>query len=381
MKKNYPFKSLMIISASFLLLVVASCKKDKVVTKVTPPTVATPTKLGLYEFDYTSPDPSSPQTIRQLDAAISKIGTQTIDDGLAFDTGSGGMVIDAQDIIPASMITSTGFKFANDSTVVNGITITNQTSMIEYGEDDSTFTKVYGNLAYAPVTLGDEASGNVVIKRLPFFLYYKAINAQGDTVEAHAFDLLGVAPEYDIVFPNNVELQSPFSYFTPGMGLTDGFKMASLGTSNFSVDGNYVAGVVTLGLTAADLSSSSGFVISQLRNFTGEGYIPFVESNVTYGSKTVDDAYIIFDTGTTPFNYILDPSATSASTLLANNTSVKVTTTSGFTDSFTTSAAENATYIEGPSSGANISLLGIDFFLNNEYMIDYTDHKLGVKNN
>ena len=248
MIKKYPSKSFLFIIAAFITLTAASCSKNK--GTVNPTVVdATPTKLGMYEAD------SSIYKILYMD--VSKVGTATVDYGLIFDTGSGGMVLDAQGVLPASMITSNGFVFTGDSIVVNGITVTNQKQEIDYGDDDSTETKVLGNLAYAPVTIGDP-SGNIVIKRLPFFLYYKGINSDGSTAEAHDFDLLGVAPEYDITFANNVNITSPFSYFDPGTGLTKGFKVAALGTANFSLEGTFVPGVVTLGLTASDLSSSSG---------------------------------------------------------------------------------------------------------------------------
>ena len=132
---------------------------------------------------------------------VSKVGTQTVNDGLVFDTGSGGMVIDAEGILPKSMITSSGFNVkAGDSIVVDGITITSQASIVEYGADDSTITKAYGNLAYANLTLGDE-NGSVVIKRVPFLLYYKGVDAQGNELPAHYFDVMGVDDEYDVTFP------------------------------------------------------------------------------------------------------------------------------------------------------------------------------------
>ena len=137
-------------------------------SQVTP--VATPTSLGLYETDSS--------IYKLLLIAVSNIGTQPVDYGLIYDTGSGGMVFDASGILPASMITSSGFNFTGDSTVVNGVTITSQTSIVEYGNDAASIDKVYGNLAYAPVTVGDQ-NGKIIIKRLPFFIYYKAVNASG----------------------------------------------------------------------------------------------------------------------------------------------------------------------------------------------------------
>ena len=377
MRKRYPKGSLPFFLVLLVVFAIASCKKDsKTVmptTKTLPvvPPTATPTKIGLYEVDSS--------IYKLLYMNVSQIGNQTVNDALVFDTGSGGMVIDAEGIVPKSMITSTGFKFTGDSVVVNGITIMADTSTVTYGDDDSTITKAHGNLAYANVTLGDD-NGNIVIKRLPFFLYYKGEDAKGNTLASHYFDVIGVDDEYDLTFANHVNLTSPLTFYDPGNGLTRGFKMAALGTSNFSLTGNYVPDVVTLGLTPADLSSS-GFVMNQLYQYPGEGYPPIFPATFTYNNSNVS-TQVLFDTGTEPYSYIEDPKAKVDIAQLPDNTKVSVSLRSGFAYQFTTTATENLTYIENPNTtGAQISILSLEFFLNNEYLLDYTDHKLGLKNN
>ena len=371
MIKRYPPGNFAAIIVSFLLLGLVSCKKDNTNninnTKVIP--VATPTKLGLYEADSGE--------YRELIVAISRIGTSSVDDGLVFDTGSGGMVIDAQGIVPASMISSSGFNFTGDSTVVNGITITKQTATLQYGADSSTLTTVYGNLAYAPVTLGDQGE-NIVVKRMPFCIYYKATDASGTALPAHYFDTFGVNSEY-VPFSGGAYVTSPFSYFDPGNGLTKGFKMAALGLSNFSPDGTYVAGLVTLGLTSSDISSSSGFTMHTVNYYQGDGYVPIFPTAVTYGGKTINTD-LLFDSGTSGYSYIEDSSASSAISLLPQNTPVSLTTNAGFTYAFTTEASQNLTYIENPKlTGGEFSIMSIDFFLTNEYLLDFTSQKLGLK--
>jgi len=376
MRKTNSIKNLLLVSVSFLLFAIASCKKDNNVnnnnknSNITP--TATPTTLGLYEADSS--------IYKLLLIAISKIGTQPVDYGLVFDTGSGGMVMDANGILPASMITSTGFNFTGDSTVVNGVTITNQTSMVEYGDDSASVSKVYGNEAFADVTVGDN-NGNVVIKRLPFLIYYKATDASGTTYPAHEFDTFGVDEEYDVTFANNDFITSPFSSFDPGNGLTRGFKMAQLNAANFSFAGTYVPGAITLGLTSSDLSSSSGFITTDLPFFAGEGYAPINQATITYDSKSFQ-TYLLFDTGTDPYSYIEDPTLSGNLRLLPANTAITADLNFGFNYNYSTAATDNLTYVENPTtSGANISIMGLESFLNIEYMLDFTDHKLGLKNN
>lgn len=378
MRKNYTNKGLLLISLSFLLLAIASCKKEK---PTTPKVVdATPVKIGLYEE-------SDSIIYKILFIPVTTLGTQTLSsnyNALVFDTGSGGMVIDAEGILPASMITSSGFNFTGDSTVYDGITITNQTNTIEYGDDVSTESIVYGNLAYADVTVGDE-TGNVVIKRVPFFLYYKATDSKGNKYPSHEFDVFGVNPQFDIQIDrsNAVAIESPFTYYTPGTGLTKGFKMGALGTGNFSSASEVpiTAGVITLGLTAADLASSSGFTTSTLQYNANDGADPYLPATITYNSKSIS-ANVLFDTGTDPYNYIEDNSAANTITMLPASTPVKVLLTTGFDYSFTTTPTDYLTQVENPGTSQNpITILSLEFFLNNEYMLDYTDHTLGLKNN
>ena len=364
-----------VVLMCFSLAVLLSCSKNnnnKSGTGSTTPLTATPVQIGLYEADSS--------IYQSLYADISQIGTSNTEYDLLFDTGSGGMVLDADGVIPASMITSTGFNITGDSVTVNGITILNQKQTIVYGDDDSSTSKVYGNLAYTNVTIGN-ATGNIVIKRLPFFIYYKAVDARNTTYAPHEFDTFGVSTDYDIGFTNGVNIQSPLSYYIPGTGLTSGFKMAALGNGNFTLEGNYVPGVITVGLTQADILSSSGFITQQLTFQQGSGYPPIVPSNITYNNKTIK-AFSVFDTGTEPYSYIEDGSFVGNTTLLPVNTAITVAATSGFTYAYKVTNSDNLTYVENPNtSGGSVSVIGLSFFQNNSYMLDYTDHKLGLKNN
>jgi len=364
-----------VILAACLLFVYSSCKKDKQATIVKTSTVvtATPTELGLYESDSS--------IYKLLFIAVPKIGTQTVNQYLVFDTGSGGMVIDGHEILPASMVTSSGFNFTGDSTVVDGITITSQTASIEYGADASTAEKVYGNLAYASITIGDHGNA-ITVKRLPFFLYYKGVDDKGNAESVGTFDIFGVNSEYDVTFTNGGYVTSPFSYFDPGTGLAKGFKMAALGTSNFSVAGTYVPGVLTLGLTPSDIGSSSGFTMHNLTAIDNYGYAMVVPCGFTYGSKSVSAAYTIFDTGTEPYSYLEDATAAKNTALLPTGTAVSVTTTDSFNYGYTVTDTENLTYVENAKyTGTDVSIISLEYFLNNEYLLDFTNHRLGLKNN
>ncbi|HTH83391.1 MAG TPA: hypothetical protein VL490_10670, partial [Mucilaginibacter sp.] len=202
MGKKY-FNSFPVITLGLFILLATSCKKDRSAPAPTVPDPVNYAKLGLYE--------QISGTTRRLFVAVSQVGTQsfTTPYGLVFDTGSTGLTIDADGLLPASMITSSGIVFSGDSVNVNGITITSQQTTISYGGVDGQIEE-YGNLAYAPVTIGD-ANGNITTPRIPIFIYYKIMNTTTNTqLPTHSADIFGVGPG---VSYTSRSIASPISYF------------------------------------------------------------------------------------------------------------------------------------------------------------------------
>jgi hypothetical protein len=358
-----------------LIVITGSCSKEKSVVK--PTTTSNPVVLGLYQYGADSG--------RRVFIPITKVGTQTINYFSVFDTGSTGMTIDAHGIVPASMITTSGFQFTGDSVVVNGITITSQQSVMSYGNKTSS-TKEYGNLAYAPITIGDQ-NGNASIKRVPIFLYYKVVDGTtGKTIDVdHALDVFGVGPGTSFV---NSSIASPLTYFSIPSGLTNGFRLAVLQSNSFGSSGTYVAKLLNIGLTSDDLSNA-GFIMHPLSYSSVGGYSPNIPSTITYNGQTVT-GQVLFDTGT-PFISTIENkfAVNNTSTLAVNstgqlpaNTVITITTNMGFKYTYTTTNTTNLTAVENPNKTGDIrTIFGIDFFVKNEYLTDYTNHQIGLKNN
>ena len=363
MKNN--FTGLLCLAVLSLLSV--SCKKS---SNVTPAAPIVPLKtLGLYQY--------GSGNNRRVFIPISKVGTQAVTYYGVFDTGSTGLTLDANGILPASMVTSSGIVFSGDSINVNGITVTSKTSTISYG-DKTNGTKEYGNLAYAPITIGDQ-NGNITTKRIPFFLYYKIVNNQtGVQLAAHAADVFGVATGISYL---NSAIGSPLSYFTLGSGLVNGFRLAVLNSSSFSSAGAYVSGLLSIGLTPTDLGSTTGFIMHPLTYNASVGYLPNIPATITYNGQSVS-GNVLFDTGTPSVSVIEDPKATAGLGNLPASSQVTVTTNRGFTYTYTTTSTVNLTAIQNPNiSGDYRTIFSIDFFTANEYLMDYTNHRIGLKNN
>jgi hypothetical protein len=365
-KTKQPFLKLSIVIFLLPALFLYSCKKDKTVSPAK--TTVTPLTLGLYEY--------AKDTNKRVIIAITKIGTQTVNYGSIFDTGSPGMTIDASGILPAAMITASGIQFTGDSTVVNGITVTSKTATISFGDATGT-TKEYGNLAYANITIGNSL-GSAILKRVPFFLYYKIIDGDGKQLSAHSADVFGVGPGLS---NTRREISSPLRFYSFGTGLTSGFKLATLNTSSFNTTATYVSNLLTIGLTADDLSSG-GFIMHPLTNSSdGSGFSPNIPGTISYSGNTID-AQFLFDTGTPSVTVIENRLATRALGQLPANTEVTLTTNKGFTYTYSTTSTGNLTEIQNPNNTKDYrTILSIDFFIKNEYLTDYSTGQIGLKNN
>ncbi len=371
MKKSFSnyFLYLIIACCSF---VIGSCKKDK--QQPSEPVITNFAKLGLYQQSLTD----NGNTYKRV-FIYAKVGTTNTLYPTVFDTGSTGLTIDATGILPADRITSNGIIVQGDSEVINGITVTNQTAVVAFGGGASGETREYGNLAYANVSIGD-SNGNVNVTKMPFFLYYKILDVTNNkTLTPHSADVFGVGPGNSYA---NIAIGSPLSYFNLPANVTNGFRLA-LFSSSFAVQpaANYVPGLLTIGLTPTDLNSS-GFIMHNLDYYSVGGYSPNIRASITYNNKTVNNAFLLFDTGDPAITYLSDPTAGANVTNLPAGTQVSLTTNNGFSYQYTTTTTSNETQVVKTSYSNDIrSIFDIDFFVKNEYLLDYQNHRIGLKNN
>jgi len=350
----------------YLLFLFTSCKKES--TTKSQATIKNFATLGLYEL--------SSSNYRAIYIPITTVGNNSTDYFLLFDTGSSGMTMDANGILPASMITSSGIQVTGDFTTINGITITSMQSSMSYGGVNDEII-IYGNLAYADLGIGDQ-SGLVKATHVPFFLYYKAVDVTtGVTLPVHSFDVFGVGP--GVSYANN-QIGSPLNYFNLPQGLTSGFKLSLLDNNSFISTGAYVSNLLTIGLTSSDLTSS-GFTMHPLTfNSTG-GYSPDINANISYSGQKIS-ADILFDSGNSGTSVIENNAAANGLNQLPISSAVAITTNEGFSYQYTTTSTFNFTYIENPSYSLDSrSIFSIDFFISNEFLIDYKNHQIGLKNN
>jgi hypothetical protein len=118
-----------------------------------------------------------------------------------------------------------------------------------------------------------------------------------------------------------------------------------------------------------------------LNYYSQGGYSPDIPATISYNGKNVA-ATVLFDTGTPAISTIENNSATSNISSLPAKTVVTITTGNGFSYQYTTTDKNNLTQVARPSYTLDPrTIFSIDFFVDNEFLMDYKNHKIGLKNN
>ena len=368
-----------------------------------PTSITKPTTVNLY------PSESTTDTAR-LRVIVTSVGTANVNMVLGFDTGSAGVTLWAQSIFPASMVSSTGFVFpaGQTSMTYNGITVTNLQGTRSYGTDNSTVE--HGNLGFAQLTFGD-ASGTITTQVMPIFLFYvndegtnnndivpdaswqgwfgvastnQTIEVAGSTAPAGGFG--GCATDSTVT----CSLVSAMKYIDYGSQVNAGFLLspAPLQTCEITTAGScQPQPMLTVGL---DASVESGFSTTPLvcppNGYTGPasiaGYpvcqksvqVTVTASGADAGSYT---GYAVFDTGTPDF-YLSTPSDSVLATGLDPGSTVTIATLSGFNYAYTADET-TATNTQIDLGGNSASIIGIQYFTTNSFLLDFTAGIVGWK--
>jgi hypothetical protein len=303
-----------------------------------------------------------------------------------FDSGSEGMVFSATSLFASNLISDTGMVINNkDSAVINGVTITSAKVSSTYGDPPATRT-FYGNIAYTTMVLGDQ-SGSIITERMPFMLVYKGVNNQTGAavaVDSSSDGIAGVissgfAPgEASILVTSRENIKSPLNYLNYSGNLYAGWMLSPLSTigwTNVASNATTPASpLLTVGLTAG---MEAGFALQTQRLDIGNLYDPDVVGTISYTGQTIPNSSVVFDTGT-PVGFSIYNSSEGTTLPLPAGEPVQLSTAQGFDYSYTTDAVLFQTVVQ--STGQTRSIFGLDFFLNTYYLLDYTNHFIGLKN-
>lgn len=331
--------------------------------------------------------PANQNGAQRLFVSVSRVGTLQISLPLLFDTGSGGVAIDATQVFPSNVVSSGGFSFPAGATSItsDGITVTNVALDVTFAN-----TIQHGNIGSAQITFGD-AAGYVTTATMPLFFYYAITDRVGNA--------LPMPPQKGIFGVNGItteasgNLASPIKYLQ-FKNLNTGFLLNPVGSYPVCdiTQGTCIPQpLLTVGLDAARESAFTSFdMICGTQNVTGptgsytinpgiNGCSSVLPATVSVGGvalNSVPAPTVVFDTGSP--GYTLSTSLTvSAPT---NGTVLQVSlpapnATAPFTYSWNVGSGVDA----NTSLAAGPAIVGSNFFLNHAYLIDFSRSIIGLR--
>lgn len=228
--------------------------------------ISSPTAVGIY------PVATAPDGYSRAYVPVTMVGNNPVSINATLDTVSAGVVLNAFDVVPPSMVNINGFDFpAGQSTITyNGITVTNnvmttylngQGAGINFGlgtlfgaySTNGPLIRATGNLAYAQVTFG--SAGDVTTAVLPILLVYQVSTSANGTAlpSTVASNVFGVGGTYTpigtltgaFVYPgtcatppgssNACDLLSPLRSVLFASNVDPGFLLAPLSLQNCQI--------------------------------------------------------------------------------------------------------------------------------------------------
>jgi hypothetical protein len=346
----------------------------------------------------------------KVDLPITTVGTQKLNLSGIVDTGSGGLTLNAFQVFPSSMVTSSGFNFNGQNQIVyNGITVTKLVATRGYGGQGVSTTRT-GNLGFAHVTFGEK--GEVTTALVPILFVYASTRppsaTSGDldnTIGINGgMDAIGNKISFDgnaidegsepsnTVYPEcTKQSTSQCSLFSPLRSLNYSPELqAGYILSNFPLVNLQQGRYLTIGL---DEHNTEGFASKQLDCSTSSLNVEDC-NQIVHDVKIVTSAglsftwNVIFDSGrpTVGLTMPVDSSTPPAPTALPANQTVTVTppNQAGYVYSFTTGtgfAATTLTSVNQNASDADQTYgnMGLEFFATNSLMLDYDNGVEGWK--
>ena len=380
-----------------------------------PSVLQAPTVINLY------PD-GSPSDGTRLFVFVTAVGSLTFNSPLplAFDTGSSGMTLFAPNAFPAmatacgvDMPSGCGFTFppGQHSITFNNVTVTDLQATRCYG--GASGHAQTGNLGFATVTFGD-AAGVLTTGSMPILFYYKitanstnpsqcddtgavvnvppqqgwfGVNTQADGVVVDRILASTSSPPCANGVAVTCVVASVFDYLQFAGGVDAGFLLTHRTLQSCTIDARTCAPapMLTVGLTPPQTAGFGSIILSCASTPTIEGF-PNCNANIANSGITVSaadgsnatsysGASVLFDSGTpsmilAPPNGVTIPAATGTDVLAADE-KVLVSLPNGY--EFSYAAAPNGvdeTVLN--TSGAGRNVVGIDFFQNHDFYIDYT---------
>ncbi|SEW51527.1 hypothetical protein SAMN04488122_4286 [Chitinophaga arvensicola] len=323
---------------------------------------------------------------------ITQLGLKKVELKTVFDTGSEGLVLDAKAVLPGEMVTPDGIDLRGRRVMtLDGITITAIKDSTSYGDAPNN-RMYYGQIAYTTVTLGDNTH-EVTTRQMPVFLIYRGVKLltgeeaaiDHDSIVNGICGVENVHPLSEEVATARKYMKSPFAYLNYRRGVYAGIQLSATGSADHpqvvSQHNNRVicaAPLLQVGLTN---SMEDGYILQQKKMKNNSHVLsPMVVGKLRInGMETTGD--ILFDSGTKRGGSIADMNSFSDNSyVLDDQTQVSFTAREGFRYSFVADKKNRKiTMVPNNTDRLKRSVWGLWFFINNNFIIDYSNYLIGIK--
>ena len=329
-----------------------------------PGASADPAPVPLIKLEY----PGNPPNIRMLYVRVLALGDRAVDVPLLFDTGSAGITIACETVLPTQYCSTDGIKIKKNLEL-DGLTVTTRRIVSQYGTYDE-----YGNLAFARIRFGSEASSVTTTETVPLLIRYKQVRrATGEVVGGPLWPkgIFGVSP---IGAQAGGFLRSPIEAIDVPPGWHRGYRLSPIGAA-WSICTNEQrncpeVAVLSLGV---DEAARKSFTLAKLGKVKSEHYLPFVEACVTWLDQTVCRP-AIYDTGNSTIMIAGKPPAGSGSSLPVG-VDVSVTGPDEGLWRFKTMYQPEVEF----APHMDIHLIGIRYFEANSLLVDLDTQEIGIR--
>jgi hypothetical protein len=312
--------------------------------------------------------PGNPPNIRMLYMRVLALGDHAVDVPLLFDTGSAGVTIACETVLPAQYCSADGIKIKKNLDL-DGLTVTTQRIVSQYGTYDE-----YGNLAFARIRFGSEASSVTTSETVPLLIRYKQVRrATGEVVGGPLWPkgIFGVSP---IGAQAGGLLHSPIEAIDVPPDLHRGYRLSPIGAA-WSICTNEQRNcpeVAALSL-GVDEAARNSFTLAKLGKVKSDHYAPFVEACVRWGDHKVCRP-AIYDTGNSTIA-IAGKAPAGSGPSLPIGTDVSVTGPGGDAWHFATQYQPEVEFVPHMDT----HLIGIRYFETNSLLVDLDTQEIGIR--
>ena len=312
--------------------------------------------------------PGNPPNIRMLYVRVLALGDRQVDVPLLFDTGSVGITMECESILPARYCSADGIKI-DGPLELDGLKVTTQRAVAQYGTYDE-----YGNIAYAKVGFGAPGHLIATAEAIPILVRYKQVRrATGEIVGGPLWPkgIFGVSP---VGFTAGGLLPSPMGAIDVPAGQHKGYRLSPIGT-DWKICTNERGNCPEIDALHVGIAptAKTGFTLAKLKKLPSEHYFPFVETCIAWKQEKVCRP-TIYDTGNSTIMVAgRPPKGTTAP--LPIGTEVAATMPDAEAWRFTVQYLPEVEF----NPNMDVHLLGIRYFETNSLLVDLESQEIGLR--